>query len=409
MANTSDLVIRIPQSRLGCASWILAQTPDVAADVLEIACAAYNAVQREINVGELSKLSRASMRISQSSDDILLQAHQALELGSLEDDGCGCFIWRYTHPGCEEMRCCVAVTGSTRHTVKADVEKHHKKLQSALEAKHANCGLFISLAGRIPNMRSIELKMVTSETPIMYFSRDAMDDISDASLAVTAIRVMSQLGLTFNRQRRDGDIKPFTVDVAKIIDRLLSQMDSLDQQILASGQLQKNLLDIREGIVHDIMAMGSSRPVSSLCMEAPLSSDTSQEKLATPLLLRPEAGQVVQLVLSYRTSKRRNPTNYDVLRPLGDLATFTQSLVEQNISVMHFIGEALKIEAAEKAAEKAAAVVRTPELEIRVEDTEIPEADGHASGVSVVEHVVHKVERVVEPAPKRARKSRVVT
>ena len=50
---------------------------------------------------------------------------------------------------------------------------------------------------------------------------------------------MSQLGLTFNRQRRDGDIKSCTVDVAKIIDRLLSQMDSLDQQILASGQLQK--------------------------------------------------------------------------------------------------------------------------------------------------------------------------
>ena len=51
-------------------------------------------------------------------------------------------------------------------------------------------GFEVSAAGsRIPNMRSIELKMVTSETPIMYFSRDAMDDISDASLAVASFNV----------------------------------------------------------------------------------------------------------------------------------------------------------------------------------------------------------------------------
>ena len=398
MANISDLVIRIPQSRLGCAAWILSQTPEVAADALEIACAAYNAVQRDINNGELSKLSRAPLRGSRSSEDILMQAHQALELGSLEDDGCGGFIWCYTHPGCEEMRCCVGVTAAARTIVKVDVEKHIRKLQLASKGGKMNCGLFISLAGRIPNMRSIELKMTTSETPIMYFSRDAAEETSDASLTVTAFRVMSQLGLTFNRQRRDGDTESRTVNLAKIIEHQLSQMDSLDQQIVASGQLQKNLLDIREGVVRNIMALGSSRPVSSVCNDAPpASSDISQEKPTIPLLLRPDADQIVQLVHAYRITKRRNPTNYDVLRLQGDLVTFAQSLADQNISIMHFVGEALKIE-------KAAAVGKTPEQEASIEDADIPEADGHSSDVSAIQHVAREDEHVVEPVPKRARK-----
>jgi len=293
-------------------------------------------------------------------EDILVQAHQTLELGTLEDDGSGGFVWCYTHPCCEEMRCSVRVTASTRPIVKADVEKHLKKLQSAQEGRKINCGLFISLAGRIPNMRSIELKMLTPETPVMYFSRDATEETSDASLAMTALRVMSQLALTFNRQMRDGDTEPCTVGVAKIIERQLSQMNSLDQQISASGQLQQNLQDIREGIVRDIMMLGSSRPISSTSKEAPpVPSDTNQEKPSALLLLRPEADEIVQLVHAYRISKRRNPTNYEVLRPQGDLATFTQSLVEQNISVMHFVGEALKLE-------KVAAAGKALEQEARV-------------------------------------------
>ena len=172
------------------------------------------------------------------------------------------------------------------------------------------------------------------------------------------------------KQAGDGSLSSELDELQEAMQEVINRIESLKMKLSKVEDDDPTRLH-SSAFVRDIMAMGSSRPVSSLRMEAPLSSDTSQEKLATPLLLRPEAGQVVQLVLSYRTSKRRNPTNYDVLRPLGDLATFTQSLVEQNISVMHFVGEALKIEAAEKAAKKAAkkavekakAVGRTPEQE----------------------------------------------
>lgn len=54
MTTTVKLVI--PESRIGCASWIENQSPDCVADALDITEACYNALQREVSQCEISQL-----------------------------------------------------------------------------------------------------------------------------------------------------------------------------------------------------------------------------------------------------------------------------------------------------------------------------------------------------------------
>ncbi len=250
----AEIVIRVPQSRLSSTAWILAQTPVVVADALEIAAGAYHVVQREANCGELAK--HAKFRVACKGEDILVHAHQSLELGSLDEAAVGCYKWTYAPPGCDVMCCTVSVTASQRGDVKNEVTKHLGFVEHGVASEGVTCGLFISLACRIPNTRSIEMRVV-SGVPVMYFSSDATDDISEVSLVTTALRVMSQLSHTLQRRTID-DKHTSAVDVSNIIKGQLARLDLIDEQIKSAGQVQKGLLELRESMVSDILTLRTS-------------------------------------------------------------------------------------------------------------------------------------------------------
>lgn len=99
----------------------------------------------------------------------------------------------------------------------------------------------------------------------------------------------------------------YTVNLSKIIDRHLSQMDLLDQQILASGQLQKNLLGIREGIVRESMiCVRLARP--SLVLETP---EVSKEAAVSEAPVDPWSGedalQLLEAIKQYKAARKRYP------------------------------------------------------------------------------------------------------
>lgn len=73
-----DVRILVPQGRQSCGAWILQQTPEVAADALDIVGPAHTILQRTLSAGELSKMAEEHEASMQKVQDDLRSSQQAL-------------------------------------------------------------------------------------------------------------------------------------------------------------------------------------------------------------------------------------------------------------------------------------------------------------------------------------------
>jgi hypothetical protein len=307
----SEIVLRIPRARLSSAAWILSQPPDVVADSLEVAPAAHRALARELEKSIAG--GRGQLNGLHSAEDVLVHAHRTLELGSLHEASEGCHQWKCTPSvGCDEMRCLIYVTRSQRNDVKDELTKHRGFVEAGVVDGQVTCGLFISLACHIPNFRSIEM-CTASDVPLVYFSRNSNDDISESTLATLALRVMSQLS---QRSSQRNEKHSSLVDAADFMKRQLSHLDLIDEQIKSAGQMQRNLLDLREGVVRDLLTL---RAPGAGPVEVADNTGSSFDRWST------DGGEEFLKVFKAAKRGKRYPTAADV--QLEGLALF---FVEQN-------------------------------------------------------------------------------
>lgn len=240
-----EIGLRLPRGRLHCATWLLAQEPDVAADALELAAGAYGAVKRELAGRGPWGAGRAGC------EDAVLQAHRALELGRLDEAAGGCYVWSYAPPERAEMRCLVQMTGSGRvEEAKEAARQHRLRLEAGAAEGKLSCGLFVSLGCHVPNLRCVELGEAGG-APLLHLSRGAQDEVPAAALAALALRVAAQLPPRLARREE----RAAAAELAELVRRQLRHLELLDAQLATAGQLQRGLLELRAGVLRDVLAL----------------------------------------------------------------------------------------------------------------------------------------------------------
>ena len=78
MPELVEVRVPVPRERQGCGLWICSQTPQVAADALDLAGPAHAVLQRTLTTGELSKMAEDHDRATQKMREELASMQQAL-------------------------------------------------------------------------------------------------------------------------------------------------------------------------------------------------------------------------------------------------------------------------------------------------------------------------------------------
>lgn len=187
------------------------------------------------------------------AEDVALQAHRALEMGRLDETAeSGSYVWTYAPTDCAEMRCLVQMT-ATAHVdeAKETARQHRQRLEAGAAEGKLTCGLFVSLGCHVPNLRCVELSEAAGGVPLLHLSRGARDEVSAAALAALALRVAAQLPPRLARREE----RVAAAELAELVRRQLQHLELLDAQLASAGQLQRGLLELRAGVLRDVLAL----------------------------------------------------------------------------------------------------------------------------------------------------------
>ena len=164
-------------------------------------------------------------------ENLVLYVFNTLQLGELDDlryetsIGCEDYLWTN-----DDMMCSVEVKNSKCLHSKNDMDKHLRRLDEAVASNKVNCGLFLSLNARVPNMSPLQLK-ICSGVPVLYVSK--CETLSHNTLIELAFRFMNIIwGMTLNKNmKRTDDVDNILEDVANLIESNMMYIMNLEKSI----------------------------------------------------------------------------------------------------------------------------------------------------------------------------------
>lgn len=207
-------------------------------------------------------------------ENLVHYTFNTLQLGFLDDmrydtsPGCEDFLWTY-----DDMNCSVEVKNSKCLHSKHDMDKHAKRIQEAIQTKNINCGIFLSLNARVPNMSAIEIQTHFG-IPVLYVSKH--DSVSHQTIIELAFRLMHIIWKVKQNQNDDkqnidniGSYHAIFHDIADAFSIQIKNLSSIDDSIqlieknvqMVFAQIQK-LKKNRSDIIHSIHSFYDKYPIT---------------------------------------------------------------------------------------------------------------------------------------------------
>lgn len=261
----------------------------------------------QMDLADLTKLFTGSAsNTGVVGENLVHYTFNALQLGMLDDmrydssPGCEDFLWTF-----EDMICSVEVKNSKCLHSKNDIDKHYKRIEEASLVSKVNCGIFLSLNARVPNMSQFEMRTHFG-IPVLYVSKH--ESLSHQTLIELSFRLMSVIWKVGQSQRGEGDgvqrynsifadiSAAFSVQINNIslMDDAIHGIEKNIQQIFAQVQkLKKNKIEI----LSSVSGVYDKYPITK-----PLfSSDESDEQMSDSRRV------LIRSILEFNARRRKYP------------------------------------------------------------------------------------------------------
>lgn len=197
----------------------------------------------QLSVTDLTKLFTGSASNTGIVGEKLVHyTFNTLQLGMLDDmrydntPGCEDFLW--TH---NDIICSVEVKNSKCLNSKHDIEKHYRRIEEAVQTSKINCGLFLSLNARVPNMSTFEIQTYFG-IPILYVSKQ--EGLSHQTMIELSFRLMNIIWQTHQSQKGDCEIQKYNSifnDISSTFSLQINNIASIDDTIQS---VEKNIQQI---------------------------------------------------------------------------------------------------------------------------------------------------------------------
>ena len=176
-------------------------------------------------------------------ENLVHYTFNTLQLGVLEDmrydlgPGCEDFLWSYN-----EMNCSVEVKNSKCLHSKHDMDKHYKRVQEAVGTGKINCGMFLSLNARVPNMSSFEIQTHFG-VPILYVSKQ--ESVSHQVIIELSFRLMNVIWKIHNTNKtEDQEYKKYNNvfnDISAVFSIQVNNISCIEDSII---NVEKNIQQV---------------------------------------------------------------------------------------------------------------------------------------------------------------------
>jgi hypothetical protein len=165
--------------------------------------------------------------------------HAELALGVLKNNsnqrraGVADATWSFTPPGADApLAVLVEIKNVARGATADDLDKFERDVRAAAQCGRVHGALYLSLVGRVPGKRSLELELLHG-VPVLWASRAASDDLSARSLVQLAFASLATaLPLLTAAGGGDGDATaPLLAELALHFRSTLAQCHEMEPRI----------------------------------------------------------------------------------------------------------------------------------------------------------------------------------